>query len=265
MTFEELKQRQSMVWGAAPFEHMAERLADVHDGLVERLQPQPGERWLDVATGTGGVAVRAARAGARVTGSDYAAPLIETARRLAAEEGLAIQYDVGDAEQLPYGDASFDIVSSSFGVMFAPDQVRATGELARVIRPGGRLGLATWRPDGSIGDFFHLVSEFQPPLPEEAGHPLDWGREEHVRELLGDAFDLEFADGVTFETGTSGEEIWERFVTSFGPLKVLSDSLEPDRREELRRRVIEFEESFREGDEIRGAREYLITIGTRRS
>jgi SAM-dependent methyltransferase len=265
VTFDELKQRQSTAWGAAPFEHVAERIGDVHDELVARLAPRPGERWLDVATGTGGVAIRAARAGAQVTGSDYAAPLLETARRLAADEGLSIEYDVGDAEQLPYGDVSFDIVSSSFGVMFAPDQERAAGELARVTRPAGRLGLSTWRPDGSIGHSFRLLAEFQPPPPEGAGHPLDWGREEHVRELLGDAFELEFADSVTVETGVSGEEIWERFVTSFGPLKVLSGSLEPDRREELRRRMIEFEEDFREGDEIRRPREYLITIGTRRS
>jgi SAM-dependent methyltransferase len=265
MTFEELKQRQSAVWGAAPFEHVADRIADVHDELVARLAPQPGERWLDVATGTGGVAVRAARAGAQVTGSDYAAPLVETARRLAAEEGLSIQYDVGDAEQLPYADASFDVLSSSFGVMFAPDQERAAGELTRVTRSGGRLGLATWRPDGSIGDSFRLLSQFQPPPPEGAGLPLDWGREDHVRGLLGDAFELEFADGVTVETGNSGEEIWERFVTSFGPLKVLAGSLDPERREELHRQFVEFEESFREGDEIRNPREYLITIGTRRS
>src|SRR5712691_5068062 len=118
MAFEQLKQRQSVVWGSAPFENVADEVSDVHDQLVAELDPQPGERWLDVATGTGAVAVRAARAGAEVTGSDLAPALIETAKRLAAEEGLSIDYEVADAEQLPYEDASFDVVSSSFGAIF---------------------------------------------------------------------------------------------------------------------------------------------------
>src|SRR5581483_8251345 len=112
VAFEELKEKQRRAWGAAPFEKIAERGGEAHDELVAAVAPDPGERWLDVATGTGAVALRAARAGADVTGVDYAEPLVETARRLAEEEGLAIHFDVGDAENLPYEDASFDVVSS---------------------------------------------------------------------------------------------------------------------------------------------------------
>src|SRR5437870_13683624 len=121
MAFEELKQRQSVVWGSAPFERVAARAADIHDHLVAELDPKRDERWLDVGTGTGAVASRAARAGAAVTGSDLAPALIETAKRLAAEEGLEITYEVGDAEELPYGNADFGVLSSSFGAIFAPE------------------------------------------------------------------------------------------------------------------------------------------------
>ena len=130
MAFERLKERQSVVWGSAPFENVAADIAVVHEHLVAELAPQEGEEWLDVGTGTGGVAVLAARAGAKTTGSDLAPVLIETAKRLAADDGLEIDYHVADAEELPYGNASFDVVSSSFGAIFAPDH-KATGGACR--------------------------------------------------------------------------------------------------------------------------------------
>jgi ubiquinone/menaquinone biosynthesis C-methylase UbiE len=146
MGFEELKARQREIWGSAPWERVAETLADLHDDLVERLAPRQGERWLDLATGTGAVAHRAARAGARVTGIDLAPALIETAKRLAAEENLEIRFDVGDVEDLLYEEASFDVVSSAVGAIFAPDHKAVARELARVCAleggwgssPGGR-------------------------------------------------------------------------------------------------------------------------------
>ena len=163
MAFEALKQQQAAAWGSAPFENVAAELANVHDHLVRELDPQPGETWLDVGTGTGAVASRAARAGAAVTGSDLAPALIETAKRLAAEEGLEITYEVGDAEELPYGNADFDVVSSSFGAIFAPDHKAVARELARVTRPGGRLGLTAWDPTGGGADFFKIMGRFRPP------------------------------------------------------------------------------------------------------
>ena len=136
MAFEELKERQGVMWGSAPFENYV-WLAEMHDDLVERLDPKPGERWLDVATGTGEVAFRAAEAGAEVTASDLASDLIETAKQLGAERGLDIDFHVADCERLPYEDASFDVVSSTVGIMFSPDHSASARELARVTRPGG--------------------------------------------------------------------------------------------------------------------------------
>src|SRR5262249_53012321 len=160
-----------------------------------RLAPQPREKWLDVGCGPGGVAMRAARAGATVTGLDLSPVMVETARRRAAEAGLEIAYDVGDAESLPYEDASFDVVSSSVGIFLAPDHAAVARELARVVRPGGRLGFTAWRPGSRVEKGVQLSSRFQPPPPEGAGYPFDWGTEEHVTELLGGAFELEFHDG----------------------------------------------------------------------
>jgi SAM-dependent methyltransferase len=264
MAFEELKQRQSQVWGAAPFERIAGDIAATHDRLVAELVPQAGETWLDVGTGTGAVAVLAARAGADVIGSDLAPALIETAKRLASEEGLDIDYEVGDAEQLPYADASFDVVSSSFGVVFAPDHPAVAGELARVTRSGGRIGLTAWDPEGGNGDFFRLIASFQPTPPAGAGNPLDWGREEHARELLEGDFELRFVHASHPLTGQSGEDIWELIVTSFGPIKVLYDSLEQGRSEELHQSLVDYFESHNTNGRVEQPRDYLIILGTRR-
>jgi ubiquinone/menaquinone biosynthesis C-methylase UbiE len=169
MAFEDLKQRQGVMWGSAPFENYVHWLAEMHDDLVERLDPKPGERWLDVATGTGEVAFRAAEAGAEVTASDLAPGLIATAKRLGAERGLEIDFHVADCERLPHDDASFDVVSSAVGVMFSPDHRAAAGELARVTRPGGRIGLTNWKADTGVHDMFRAMAPFQPAPPPGVG------------------------------------------------------------------------------------------------
>jgi SAM-dependent methyltransferase len=265
MSFAELKLRQSAMWGSGPFENVADTIADVHDTLVERIRPQPGERWLDLACGTGAVAERLARAGADATGVDFAAPLVETARRRAADEGLQIEYEVGDAEELRFDDGAFDGVASTFGIMFAPDQEAAAGEVGRVVRPGGRIGLATWPPDGMIARLFAMLGGFQPPPPPDAGNPLAWGDEAHVRHLLGDAFDLTFEHAVSILDEESADESWELFSTSFGPLKTLAAMLDDERREELRRAYVEFgERESTEAGRLHHEREYLVVLGTRR-
>lgn len=252
------------MWGAAPFERVAAEIADVHDDLVERLEPLAGIDFLDVACGTGGVAERAAARGAAVTGADFAPSLVETARARAEERGLQIRYDVADAERLPYDDGSFGVVVSCFGVMFAPDHQAAARELKRVCRQDGRLGIACWTPDGTIGDFFRLGASFQPTPPPDVGSPVAWGTEGHVRELLEDAFELQFFSLETTQVGESGEQLWELFSTSFGPTKTLADSLPPDRRKDLRRAYVEFWETYRTDDGIRQPAQYLVTLGRRR-
>jgi ubiquinone/menaquinone biosynthesis C-methylase UbiE len=263
--FEELKAKQSVMWGNGPYERITALLTESQEDLVAALAPQPGERWLDVATGTGSVARLATRAGATVTGLDLAPDLIETAREQTEAEGLSVQFDVGDAEALPYEDASFDVVVSTYGVMFAPDHAAVARELARVCRPGGRLGLASWTEDSGIGDIFRVMKPFQAaPPPAGTGNPFAWGDESHVRELLEDDFELDLQVIDTIHRAESGEEAWEVFSTSYGPTKTLAESLDDDRREELHRSWVDLYERSREGDGIAHHRHYLRVLGTRR-
>ena len=263
MAYEELKQRQSVMWGIGPYQRVTETLVDIHERVADALAPRPGQRWLDVACGTGAMAERAAAAGADVTGVDLAPVLIETARERAAEQGLEIDYRVGDCENLEFEDASFEAVSSTLGIMFAPDHAAAARELARVTAPGGRICLACWTPDGGLGRMFKVMAPFMPAPPPSS--PFAWGDEAHVRELLGDAFDLQIDEHVSTLRMPSGEAYWELFATSYGPTKVLADSLESDRRQELHDNWVEFFESnYRSNGEIAHAREYLLITGTRR-
>ncbi|MDX6438741.1 MAG: hypothetical protein QOF45_1324 [Gaiellaceae bacterium] len=262
--FHELKAKQSVMWGNGPYERITDLLTESQEGLVAALEPQAGEKWLDVATGTGAVARMAARAGAEVTGVDLAPDLIETARDQTQAKGLSVRFDVGDAEALPYEDASFDVVVSTFGVMFAPDHAAVARELARVTRPGGRLGLANWTEDSGIGDIFRVMKPFQAaPPPQGVGNPFAWGDAGHIRELLGDDFDLQLEVLDTEHRPSSGEEAWEVFSTSYGPTKTLAESLDETRREELHRSWVELYERSRVGDEIVHHRNYLRVIGTR--
>src|SRR5919108_3874496 len=261
MPFDALKARLTEAWGAAPWEPLAASLAPMHDHLVASLAPRSGERWLDVATGTGAVALRAARAGADVTAQDLSPRLVERARELAAEEGLSVRFDVGDAEDLPYPDASFDVVSSAVGAILTPDHPAMAHQLARVCWSGGRLGLTAWRPGVEP---FQIAKRFQPPPEPGAGERENWGREEYVRDLLGDAFELSFEPGDNTFVGSSGEELWERLVGAAGPTKVLFESLEPERRHELREAVTAYYESHRAGDQVRAPAAYLLILGRRR-
>jgi SAM-dependent methyltransferase len=245
MAFEELKQRQSVMWGSGPYQRVTETLADLHDLLLERLNPKPGERWLDLACGTGAMAERAARAGAKVTGVDLAPALIEQAQQRASAAGLEIDYRVGDCERLEgIEDASFDVLSSTCGIMFAPDHAATAQQLARVLKPGGRLGLANWTPEGGLGRMFKMMAPFVATPPPSS--PFDWGKEDRVRELLGGEFELEIERHVSmFRTG-SGEEYWEIFSNDYGPTKTLADSLGA-RREEFHRTWVDFfEQNYRQ-------------------
>lgn len=265
MAFEALKTRQAAAYSSAPFERLAESAADIHDALVEAVRVTPGERWLDVATGTGAVAVRAARRGAEVTAQDLAPGLIETARRLAAAEGLAVTFDESDCEQLPYPDASFDVVTSAHGAVFAPDHRAVAAQLARVCRPGGRLALTAWRPGGAIGRFFHMLTQFQPsPPPPGAGNPLDWGRPGYVTDLLATDFDLTFTEAQSPQLAWSSEALWELFTTAFGPVKALAEGLDQSRRSEFHRAFVDFYNEYRVPGGVSSPREYLLIVGRRR-
>jgi SAM-dependent methyltransferase len=264
MAFEELKARQGVVWGSGPYERISEHLAIAHDHLLRAVAPRPGDRWLDVATGTGEIAVPAAKRGARVTGIDIAPRLIETARERARAGGVDISFEVGDAERLPYPDAAFDVVVSAFGVMFTPDQRTAAAELARVTRPGGTLALVNWHPARGVAEFFKVMAPYMPPPPEGAGNPFAWGDRDRVFELLGDAFQLRYQDGNCPQPGRSAEQVWELFTTAYGPTKALADSLDPERRAALRRDWVAYFDQFANGAGVNQPRPYLLVLGTRR-
>jgi SAM-dependent methyltransferase len=262
VAYEELKQRQSVMWGNGPYQRITETLEDIHELVIETLAPAPADRWLDLATGTGAIAERAASAGASVTGIDLAPALIETAKERAEDQELDIDYRVGDVEQLDVPDASYDKVSSTVGIMFAPDHEAVARELARVTAPGGNITLANWTPTGGLGKMFKVMAPYQPAPPPSS--PFDWGDETRVGVLLGDDFELEIEEHVSLMRISSGEEYWELFSTSYGPTKTLAESI-GERREDLRRDWIEFfETNYRSDGEIVHTREYLLISGIRR-
>ena len=239
-------------WSGASYERIAETFAPIHDRVVAALALGPGDRVLDVACGTGGVTLRAARTGADVVGIDISADQLAKARRAAEAEGLAIRFDEGDCRELPYADAEFDVVVSVFGAIFADDQERTAAELARVCRVGGRLALTAWQKDAWSD------------LHTKAGRPqydVDarrWGEEEHLRALIGAAFELELEGGTWRVEADSGEALWELVSTSMPPLRAWLASVDEQAQAHAERVYVDFLAS--------GvlARDYVLVLGTRR-
>ena len=196
------------------------------ESLVQSADPHAGERVLDAATGTGNVALVAARRHCDVTGVDFVPALVEQARRRAAAEGTKIRFIEGDVQELPFENASFDLVASAFGVMFAPDQRRAAKELARVCRPGGRLAFANWIADGAIAGFFGAVGKHLPATPG-VDPPTRWGTVGGLRELLAPhAVSFRFEQRTLVEYYRSVEHAVEVFTTSFGPTLLALSTLD---------------------------------------
>jgi SAM-dependent methyltransferase len=259
-------ERPAAVWsaGGENYDRVSRGIADSIEHCVLRLNPQPGERILDLSTGTGWTSRVVARRGARVTGVDIASALLDVARARAAAEGLPIGYQLGDAENLPFEDGTFDAVVSTCGVMFATRPEAAAAELARVCRAGGRIALTTWLSDGNLFRMFQVMRRYMPPPPSPAPpSPFEWGRPERIRELLGGAFDLRFEDGVSYYREPSAEAAWETFSTGYGPTRSLASSLDPERRDALRADFIAFHAGFPTALGICVPREYWLTIGVR--
>ncbi|HEY6132866.1 MAG TPA: class I SAM-dependent methyltransferase [Rubrivivax sp.] len=179
-----IKQRQQATWASGDFAVVGTTLQIVGELLAEAADVRAGERVLDVAAGNGNATLAAARRFADVTSTDYVPALLDKGRERARAEALPVQFEVADAEALPYADASFDVVLSTYGVMFTPDHARAARELVRVARPGGRIGLANWTPDGFIGRLFKVVGAHVPP-PAGLKSPALWGSEHYLKELFG--------------------------------------------------------------------------------
>lgn len=241
------------IWSGASYERIAETFAPIHDRLVDALGIASGSRVLDVACGTGGVALRAARAGAGVTGIDISTDQLAKARRAAEAEGLAVRFDEGDCQELPYAEEAFDSVVSAFGAIYAPDHERAASELARVSRPGARLALTAW-PKDEWSDVNERAGRTFPPGPDAR----DWGGEGHVRDLLGDAFDLELQTGNWRVEADSGEELWEFASTSMPPLRAWL----MEQSDEVRERAEHVYLDYLSSGVL--ARDYVVVLGTRR-
>jgi CRP-like cAMP-binding protein len=260
----DLKRKQATMWGRGEYERIAETLAVMHDELIRRLDPRPGEKWLDLATGTGEVAFRAARMGARVSGVDLAPALIARARKIARTKSLDIRFELGDAEHLVHPDASFDVVASAVGIIFATDHVAAAREVARVCRPGGRIGITAWRLDGGVGDFFRVIEPFQTDRQRAGNSAFEWASDGYASSLLGAAFELEMFEFDAPFVAVSSDAAWEKLSTSYGPLIALAEALNSARREELRQAVIAFYDRFWNGSEVRHSRRYVMLVGKRR-
>jgi len=251
----------SEIWSVGSYERIAARFAPVHDQLIDRLAIAPGDRVLDLASGTGEVAIRAARAGGTVTAIDFAAPMIEKARRRAEEENVDVSFDLGNVEYLPYDDASFDVLASAFGLVFAPDHANVASELARVSCAGGRLGFTAWKPNPKLGELYRRFTD----EPIEGREAYEWGREDHVENMLNEDFELEFEDGTLWLEASSGEEIWKLFSESAPPVISLVQRLDSEQTEKFHRAFVELYESYRTKDGgVRAPRRYLLVLGRRK-
>ena len=242
-----IKGRQREMWAAGDYAAVATPLLITSELLCEAADLRAGSRVLDVATGSGNTALAAARRRCEVTGLDYVPALLERARERAQAERLAVRFEEGDAEKLPYPDGAFDAVLSSFGVMFAPDQERAARELQRVCRPGGRIALASWTPEGFVGQWFQLTARYAPP-PPGIKPPLRWGTEAGLRELLRGEFRIERRCYVM--RYRSPQHWLEFFRANFGPTRQTFETLDAARQADFAAELIELaKRGNRSGDD----------------
>jgi ubiquinone/menaquinone biosynthesis C-methylase UbiE len=263
---EAVKQRQQQAWASGDYHAVAARIVVVAELLVDAADLRAGWRVLDVSTGSGNAAIAAARVGSTVVGVDYVPSLLERARARAAAEGLSVELVEGDAEALPFADASFDAVTSVFGSMFAPNHERTAAELIRVSRPGGTVALASWTPDGFLGDFFRTMATHVPP-PAGVRSPMLWGTESHLRGLFGDHIaSMESVERTFTFRFRSADEFVSFFRTWYGPTLKAFESLDAHRREALERDLVELANRHDRlgGDAIAIPATYLQTVAIRR-
>ena len=236
--YKAVTERQQATWATGDFNEIGRGIVPVSEALCQAVDPRPGQRVLDVACGAGTAALVAARRYCDVAGIDFVPALIDRAKARAAAEGVQIDFRVGDAQALPFPDQSFDVVVSVFGVIFAPDQEKAARELLRVCRPGGKIGLATWIPEGFGGDFFPTVAKYLPPPPPGLKPPLRWGTDAGLAELLGggaSSIKTERRSSISYYRSIGhAVDIFRRY---FGPTARAFQMLEPDRQQALERDI----------------------------
>jgi ubiquinone/menaquinone biosynthesis C-methylase UbiE len=263
----ELKKKHAAMWASGHYEAVAtDLISELGPTLVDATGIHEGDLVLDIAAGSGNVAIPAARTGARVIASDLTPELLEEGARRAAAVGAVLEWQVADAEHLPYDDGQFDVAVSAVGIMFAPHHQAAADELVRVVAPGGRIGLASWTPQGFIGQMFATMKPYVAPPPPGAQPPPLWGDLEHVRELLGDRVSEVTASQQLLQIDPLAEPaaFREYFKSNYGPTIAAYKGLADDeaRTAELDQALLDLAARFRTPD---GgfAWEYLLVVATR--
>lgn len=259
-----IKTRQQATWSSGDYHMIGTQIQVVSELLIEALDVHSTERVLDVATGSGNAALAAARRGCDVTGVDYVPALLERARRRADAEGLTVEFVEGDAEALPFPDASFDVVSSVFGSMFAPDQEKTAAELARVVKTGGRIGIVAHTPDGFIGNLFKVIGKHVPP-PAGLRSPIQWGTEARLRELfIGKIADLKAEKRFYTFRDRSPEHFIEYWRSFYGPTLKAFESVGESGRAALEEDMLELIGRFNSAQDgtMVVPSEYLETVIT---
>tara|TARA_R110000850_G_scaffold236447_1_gene361241 strand:+ start:7815 stop:8645 length:831 start_codon:yes stop_codon:yes gene_type:complete len=257
----------STVWssGGAAYDEVSRGVLDAIEHTINRLEPSHQMRILDLATGTGLTARRLAERGYDVTGADFAPDMLAAAQKLAEARQLNIPFLKADAEALPFENGEFDALISTFGVMFAQRPEDAAAEMARVVRPGGHLSLATWTPDGNVFGMFKVIKQYMPkPEGEQPPSPFAWGNSERLVELLGEAFDLRFEKGTSYYREPNAKAAWHTFVEGYGPVQTLAGKLDAERRSRFESDFVAFHEQFRDELGVTVPRDYLIVRGVRR-
>jgi SAM-dependent methyltransferase len=265
----ELKQKHRKMWASGDYPSMVETfLTPLGPRLVEAVGIGDGDRVLDVAAGTGNAAIPAAATGASVVASDLTPELFGAGRGRAAAAGAKLEWAEADAENLPFEDASFDTVISSIGVMFAPHHQAAADEMVRVCRPGGKIGLLSWTPEGMIGALFKTMGGFMPAPPPGMQPPPLWGGEDHLRELFGDRVELESVERSVLDVTAfqRPSDYGEHFKQRYGPTIAARANAEKEgRAEEFDQALSDFCAEWNRGsdDDARFEMEYLLTVGRR--
>ena len=262
--FAAIKQRQQVTWASGDYAVVGTTLQIIGEELCEAVDLMAGERVLDVAAGNGNATLAAARRFADVTSTDYVAALLDKGAARARAEGLAVQFQVADAEDLPFADASFDIALSTVGVMFAPNHAKTAQELLRVVRKGGRIGLASWTPESFIGRLFKTIGKHVAP-PAGVQSPALWGSEAHLRTLFGDAVELKCVKkhfNFRFRSPAHWVQVFREF---YGPTHKAFGALQPEGQQALERDIVALIDEFnRAAPSMVVPSEYLEVVATKR-
>jgi ubiquinone/menaquinone biosynthesis C-methylase UbiE len=244
-----VKKQQQAMWASGDYSAIGTLLQPVGEQLAETIGVRAGERVLDVATGNGNAALAAARRNAEVIGIDYVPELLERGRKRAAADGLSIDFRESDLEQLPFAAGTFDVVLSTFGVMFSPGQEQAADELLRVCRPGGRVGMANWTPEGFVGQMLRLVGSYAPP-PAGVRPPTLWGSETRLRELFASAADITVNRRYYTWNFRSAEDLLHTFRTQYGPMLKAFGRIDPAKQDALAADMVNLAERFKRDDAV---------------